>query len=88
MIALINRVTGTLMWVADDRVDKYLAAGHKPVADHSMIPGKAKPKKEVAQPKEIIPEKTVESVEEKPVRQTKNSKTKKRGMDYGLRYGG
>lgn len=29
MIKMLNRFTGTIMWVADDRVEKYLAAGHK-----------------------------------------------------------
>lgn len=28
MIKLINRITGTPMWVADDRVVDYLARGH------------------------------------------------------------
>lgn len=29
MIRLINRVTGGEMWVAEARLDAYLAAGHK-----------------------------------------------------------
>lgn len=29
MVKFINRLTGTEMWVADDRLDEYLAAGHK-----------------------------------------------------------
>lgn len=29
MIKMINRVTGTDMWVAEERLDKYLAAGHR-----------------------------------------------------------
>lgn len=33
MIKFINRLTGTEMWVADNRVDEYLAAGHKLAAD-------------------------------------------------------
>lgn len=33
MIEFINSFTGTLMQVADERKDEYLAAGHKPVAD-------------------------------------------------------
>ena len=33
MIKLINRVTGSVMWVADDRAEKYLAAGHKLAAE-------------------------------------------------------
>lgn len=33
MIKLINRITGGDMWVAEERLDKYLAAGHKLAAD-------------------------------------------------------
>ena len=33
MIEFINAVTGTSMWVADDRVDEYKAAGHKLAAN-------------------------------------------------------
>lgn len=32
MVKFINRLTGTEMWVADDRVEEYKAAGHKPAA--------------------------------------------------------
>lgn len=44
MIKFINRVTGTEMWVADNRVDKYLAAGHKLAAEPKPVkPAKKKP---------------------------------------------
>lgn len=33
MIRFINKFTGTEMWVADNRKEEYLAAGHKPAAD-------------------------------------------------------
>ena len=42
MIKLINRITGTEMWVADNRLDKYLAAGHK-LAAEPVKPAKKKP---------------------------------------------
>lgn len=29
MIKFINRLTGTEMWVADERKDEYLRAGHR-----------------------------------------------------------
>lgn len=29
MVKMIDRLTGTDMWVAESRVDEYLAAGHK-----------------------------------------------------------
>ena len=33
MIKLINKHTNTPMWVADERKDEYLAAGHKLAAE-------------------------------------------------------
>lgn len=32
MIQFINKITGGVMWVAEDRADEYKAAGHKPAA--------------------------------------------------------
>ena len=32
MVEFINCMTGTQMWVADERVEEYKAAGHKPAA--------------------------------------------------------
>ena len=40
MIKLINRITGTTMWVADGRVPEYLERGHELAA----VPGE-KPEK-------------------------------------------
>ena len=46
MIEFINRVTGTKMWVAEDRVEEYKAAGHVPAAVPAMEnPAEEKPKK-------------------------------------------
>lgn len=33
MVKFINKLTGSEMWVADDRVEEYKAAGHKPAAE-------------------------------------------------------
>lgn len=33
MVKFINAYTGTEMWVAEDRVEEYKAAGHKLAAD-------------------------------------------------------
>ena len=41
MKKLINRYTNTAMWVADERVEKYLKAGHKP-AEAPLKPTKRK----------------------------------------------
>lgn len=32
MIKFINKVTGTAMWVSEERAEEYKAAGHKPAA--------------------------------------------------------
>ena len=32
MVKLINRLTGTEMWVAEERAEEYKAAGHEPAA--------------------------------------------------------
>lgn len=33
MVEFINAITGTPMWVAEERVDEYKAAGHIPAVD-------------------------------------------------------
>ena len=50
MIRFINKLTGTEMWVADDRKEEYEAAGHKLVA--SDVP-KEKPAKKPARKKKV-----------------------------------
>lgn len=46
MIEFINRVTGTKMWVAENRVEEYKAAGHVPAAvSVAENPTEEKPKK-------------------------------------------
>lgn len=42
MVKFINKLTGGEMWVAEDRVEEYKAAGHKPAAD-SLPEKPAKP---------------------------------------------
>lgn len=43
MIEFRNKTTGGTMWVAEDRAEEYIAAGHKPAAFTAEKP-KAKPK--------------------------------------------
>lgn len=38
MVEMIHARTGNRMWVADDRVEEYKAAGHKPAADNAEKP--------------------------------------------------
>lgn len=48
MIELINKITKTRMWVADERLEEYLEAGHKLASDISAKPVEVegdKPKK-------------------------------------------
>lgn len=56
MIKLINKSTKTPMWVADERKDEYLAAGHRLAAE----PSAKKPVEEekVEEVKEVKPKKT------------------------------
>lgn len=56
MVRMINKLTGTLMWVAEERVKEYEAAGHKLAADVSEpvkadAPKAASTKKPVARKK-------------------------------------
>lgn len=46
MTKMIDRYTGVDIWVADERVDEYKAAGYKPAAESAE-----KPKKEPAKRK-------------------------------------
>lgn len=45
MVKFINRLTGTVMWVAEDRVEEYKAAGHKPAVSPEPAKSAEKPKK-------------------------------------------
>lgn len=49
MIRMVNKLTGGPMWVAEDRIDEYLAAGHTfavpPLKDPPATPVKRPPKK-------------------------------------------
>lgn len=58
MVKMINASTGSIMWVADERKDEYLGAGHK-LAPVSQPKAKkpAEPKKEA---KEDVTEKVTE----------------------------
>lgn len=64
MIKLIHRTSGTPMWVADDRIDEYLEAGHKLASEICEKEPKEEPKEE--------PEK-----KEAPKKQPKKSAKKK-----------
>ena len=61
MIRFINRITGSEMWVASDRVEEYKAAGHILAADLGTRPKVPKPVKEekdeaavVEKPKTVV----------------------------------
>lgn len=44
MVKFINKWTGSTMWVAEDRVEEYKAAGHK-LAVSAVKPAEVKPQK-------------------------------------------
>lgn len=46
MVKFINKITGTEMLVANDRVQEYKAAGHILAADLGTKPSKEEPKQE------------------------------------------
>lgn len=52
MMKMLNGFTGTEMWVADDRVDEYKAAGHRLAAESEKPTVKDEPKAEAEEIKE------------------------------------
>ena len=54
MIKLINRLTGTEMWVTDDRLDEYLAAGHKPAASDESPEVPIEPTSKAEEPEVVV----------------------------------
>lgn len=63
MVKLINRDTGTEMWVDESRVAEYRAAGHTPAA-----PASAPAKEPEEKPQAVPAAKPVKPVAKKPVR--------------------
>jgi hypothetical protein len=58
MVKFINRLTGTAMWVADERVAEYEAAGHrKAVSEARTTLPKAEPRQEPKQEPKKFPAK-------------------------------
>ena len=72
MMKMINGFTGTEMWVADDRVDEYKAAGHRLAADSENPTVKDEPKAEAEEIKEP------EVKETKKATKTTKASTKKK----------
>ena len=44
MVKMINQAFGTEMWVAEDRVEEYMAAGHKLAVSNSEDQPEKRPK--------------------------------------------
>ena len=66
MIKFVNRITGTTMWVADERKDEYLAAGHHLAASSSAKPISVTPVESVKIPeKETKPKTTTRKTTKK-----------------------
>lgn len=68
MIKLIDKFTGTVMWVTDKRKDEYLAAGHKLAAISECPKVSDEPTAEPDEPAEVS--------EEKPVKPTRRRRRK------------
>jgi len=60
MTRMINAFTGTEMWVADDRIEEYKAAGHllPSVSEEPIVQEEAKVEAEVEEPKKATKTKT------------------------------
>lgn len=72
MVKMINGFTKTEMWVADDRVDEYKAAGHRLAAKSEKPTVKDEPKAEAEEIKEP------EVKETKKATKTAKASTKKK----------
>ena len=59
MVKFINKITGTEMLVANDRVEEYKAAGHKLAADLGAKPSKEEPKQEKVETAPVVAKKNV-----------------------------
>lgn len=59
MVRFINKITGTEMLVANDRVQEYKAAGHKLAADLGTKPSKEEPKQEKVETAPVVAKKNV-----------------------------
>lgn len=58
MVKLRNRLTGTIMWVSDDRVGEYTKLGHKVVEETISEKPTKKPVKAKSEDMEKLPRKT------------------------------
>ena len=56
MIKMIHNLTGTEMWVADERKDEYLRAGHR-----LALPSAKPAKVSVEEPREVIKEEPIKA---------------------------
>lgn len=65
MVRLINKTTNSIMWVADERKDEYLAAGHKLAVSSSAK--KPTEQEKVVEVKETEAVEVVEEVKETAV---------------------
>lgn len=78
MVRMINAFTKTDMWVADDRVNEYKAAGHILPSDSEKPTVEEKPEQE--QVEEIEVEET--QVEEPEVKENQGQRDQKGNQDH------
>lgn len=78
MIKLINKLTGTDMWVDESRAEKYIAAGHKPAAPASVEEAtQEEPAEEAAEEQEEEAAEEPEEAEAAKPEEKKSAKKKK-----------
>ena len=74
MKKLINAMTGTEMWVADNRLDEYIAAGHMPAAVPEEEPIEEMPVEETEEVAPVQPEEPEQKAEEPKKKKTATKK--------------
>lgn len=79
MVRFINKLTGHDMWVADDRIEEYKAAGHKPAVSVAEEPTE-EPEivQEAEQPEDAEPVATSQQEEKAPAKKAAPKKTAKK----------
>ena len=77
MIRMINKLTNTEMWVAENRVEEYKAAGHKLAASSDVVPTVEAEQEEVISEADEVPEEVTISEEDPEEFKEEKKDTKK-----------
>lgn len=77
MIRMINKLTNTEMWVAENRVEEYKAAGHKLAASFDAVPTVEAEQEEVISEADEAPEEVTVSEDDPEEFKEEKKDTKK-----------